>query len=197
MQCVRRYITDRSKMHIANGCKYSVALIVATAAILKSLYSNHVSFLVIWIVIVAGNTTFTYLWDIKFDWSLGDKTATNKGLRNTLLYPTSWVRHICIRYDYSRSNSNLFSQYYFALAVNLVMRLTWTLLIFPEAIAKFIQLDLFTTLLAVIEICRRCLWNLFRLENEQLNNIGKFRAVNDVPLPVPVKYFARQSTDKI
>jgi hypothetical protein len=166
MQCVRRYITDRSKMHIANGCKYSVALIVATAAILKSLYSNHVSFLVIWIVIVAGNTTFTYLWDIKFDWSLGDKTATNKGLRNTLLYPTSW--------------------YYFALAVNLVMRLTWTLLIFPEAIAKFIQLDLFTTLLAVIEICRRCLWNLFRLENEQLNNIGKFRAVNDVPLPVPV-----------
>jgi hypothetical protein len=177
MQCVRRYITDRSKMHIANGCKYSVALIVATAAILKSLYSNHVSFLVIWIVIVAGNTTFTYLWDIKFDWSLGDKTATNKGLRNTLLYPTSW--------------------YYFALAVNLVMRLTWTLLIFPEAIAKFIQLDLFTTLLAVIEICRRCLWNLFRLENEQLNNIGKFRAVNDVPLPVPVKYFARQSTDKI
>ncbi len=105
MQCVRRYITDRSKMHIANGCKYSVAIIVATAAILRSLYSNHVSFLVIWIVIVAGNTTFTYIWDIKFDWSLGDKTATNKGLRNTLLYPTSWVSQLTALFRWLHSHT--------------------------------------------------------------------------------------------
>lgn len=29
-------------------------------------------------------------------------------------------------------------------------------------------------------ICRRFVWNFFRLENEHLNNCGKFRAVRDI-----------------
>lgn len=28
--------------------------------------------------------------------------------------------------------------------------------------------------------CRRFVWNFFRLENEHLNNCGKFRAVRDI-----------------
>jgi len=28
--------------------------------------------------------------------------------------------------------------------------------------------------------CRRFIWNFFRLENEHLNNCGKFRAVRDI-----------------
>lgn len=28
--------------------------------------------------------------------------------------------------------------------------------------------------------CRRFIWNYFRLENEHLNNCGKFRAVRDI-----------------
>lgn len=38
-------------------------------------------------------------------------------------------------------------------------------------------------LIAVIEIVRRFIWNIFRLENEHLNNCGQFRAVRDIPLP--------------
>lgn len=29
-------------------------------------------------------------------------------------------------------------------------------------------------------ICRRFVWNFFRLENEHINNCGKFRAVRDI-----------------
>lgn len=29
-------------------------------------------------------------------------------------------------------------------------------------------------------MCRRFVWNFFRLENEHLNNCGKFRAVRDI-----------------
>jgi len=67
------------------------------------------------------------------------------------------------------------------------MRVLWTFTISPEAINALLHPDLFATLLAAIEIYRRCLWNLFRVENEQLNNIGKFRALSDMPLPLPVK----------
>ncbi|KAJ6899841.1 phosphate transporter PHO1 [Populus alba x Populus x berolinensis] len=39
------------------------------------------------------------------------------------------------------------------------------------------------TLVASLEIIRRGMWNFFRLENEHLNNVGKYRAFKFVPLP--------------
>lgn len=37
-----------------------------------------------------------------------------------------------------------------------------------------------TSILAPLEVFRRFVWNFFRLENEHLNNCGKFRAVRDI-----------------
>ena len=37
-----------------------------------------------------------------------------------------------------------------------------------------------STLFAILEVFRRFVWNFFRLENEHLNNCGKFRAVRDI-----------------
>lgn len=59
---------------------------------------------------------------------------------------------------------------------------------------------IFQTILAAVEIGRRAMvfsvekklttqWNLFRLENEQLSNIGKFRAVNVEVPPLAVANF--------
>lgn len=45
---------------------------------------------------------------------------------------------------------------------------------------------LLETYLAALEIGRRIIWNVFRLENEQLNNCGLFRATKDIPLPFTV-----------
>jgi len=36
------------------------------------------------------------------------------------------------------------------------------------------------TILSPLEVFRRFIWNYFRLENEHLNNVGKFRAVRDI-----------------
>ncbi|KAF8378710.1 hypothetical protein HHK36_030058 [Tetracentron sinense] len=38
-------------------------------------------------------------------------------------------------------------------------------------------------IVSCLEIIRRGIWNFFRLENEHLNNVGKFRAFKSVPLP--------------
>lgn len=35
-----------------------------------------------------------------------------------------------------------------------------------------------------IEIFRRGIWNMFRMENEQINNIGRFRAIKEAPVPI-------------
>ena len=63
------------------------------------------------------------------------------------------------------------------------MRLGWTLTISPGSIGIVLNPLGFAAMLATIEIVRRAQWNLFRLENEQLNNVGRFRAVNVVVPP--------------
>ncbi|OMO71881.1 hypothetical protein COLO4_27988 [Corchorus olitorius] len=40
-----------------------------------------------------------------------------------------------------------------------------------------------TTVISCLEIIRRGIWNFFRIENEHLNNVGKYRAFKSVPLP--------------
>jgi hypothetical protein len=64
------------------------------------------------------------------------------------------------------------------MATNFIMRLGWTLTISPGSIGIVLNPLVFATMLSTIEIVRRAQWNLFRLENEQLNNVGHFRAVN-------------------
>lgn len=66
--------------------------------------------------------------------------------------------------------------------LNLLLRLAWLQTVIHPNIGS---LDSRVTLffLAALEVIRRGLWNFYRLENEHLNNAGKFRAVKVVPLP--------------
>ena len=76
--------------------------------------------------------------------------------------------------------------YYCAIAGDFVFRILWTLTISPSVIEVLKNSNVLSTALAGCEIARRTGWNLIRLENEQLNNVGKFRAINiSVPL-VPI-----------
>lgn len=50
---------------------------------------------------------------------------------------------------------------------------------------KIVSADFLTSIVATLEVFRRFVWNFFRLENEHLNNCGKFRAVRDISI-VPV-----------
>lgn len=61
-----------------------------------------------------------------------------------------------------------------------------------EGGANILEGNILGTILAVMEVFRRFVWNLFRLENEQLTNCGEFRVVRDIsihpldPSEVPV-----------
>lgn len=46
--------------------------------------------------------------------------------------------------------------------------------------AGYVEGDVMITLLCPFEVFRRFMWNFFRLENEHLNNCGKFRAIRDI-----------------
>ncbi|KAL0732865.1 hypothetical protein Bca4012_009075 [Brassica carinata] len=48
---------------------------------------------------------------------------------------------------------------------------------------SFMHRQTMVTVVASLEIIRRGIWSFFRLENEHLNNVGKYRAFKSVPLP--------------
>ena len=76
-------------------------------------------------------------------------------------------------------------QIYYCLAIleDLIFRSLWTLNIsVGEGGANILEGNILGTILAVMEVFRRCVWNLFRLENEQLTNVGEFRVVRDISI---------------
>jgi hypothetical protein len=79
---------------------------------------------------------------------------------------------------------------------NLILRLAWALTISPESIGIVMDPVLFTSILAGIEIARRAQWNIFRLENEQLNNIEKYRAI-EVTVPLMIVNTGEDKKSKV
>ncbi len=66
---------------------------------------------------------------------------------------------------------------------DLVFRSLWTVNIFLGNRGSFIiDSNVLGTVLAILEVFRRFVWNFFRLENEHLNNVGEFRAVRDISI---------------
>lgn len=71
--------------------------------------------------------------------------------------------------------------YYFAIIEDTLLRFVW-IASFILTENKLVSGDLMTSILAPLEVFRRFVWNFFRLENEHLNNCGKFRAVRDISI---------------
>ncbi len=166
LQCLRRYRDSRDVVQLWNFGKYCTAY---TVILSSSLVSVNSDFLAIWLLCILGSTVYTYYWDSVRDWSFVSFTS-NDG---------SFLKHARTRKDRLYAGYS----YYFSMASNLILRLLWTLTISPD----LIPLDplITETGLSLFELLRRAQWNIYRLENEQLNNIGKFRAVKHVPVVLP------------
>eukprot|EP00092_Neocalanus_flemingeri_P048181 GFUD01054906.1.p1 GENE.GFUD01054906.1~~GFUD01054906.1.p1 ORF type:complete len:182 (-),score=43.71 GFUD01054906.1:369-872(-) len=70
--------------------------------------------------------------------------------------------------------------YYFAIVEDLVLRFSWAYKLILKEVGFAAYSELTTSVFAALEVVRRFIWNFFRLENEHLNNCGKFRAVRDI-----------------
>lgn len=66
--------------------------------------------------------------------------------------------------------------------LNVVLRFAWLQTVLNLQLS-FLHRQTLITIVASLEIVRRGIWNFFRLENEHLNNVGKYRAFKSVPLP--------------
>lgn len=170
-QCFRRYKDQKDTVHLVNAGKYSSTLIVVIFSFLNVYFNLHFAyseeynpFFYLWIIAQVISSSYAYAWDIKKDWGLMDQNpGDNPLLREEMVY-----------------NSKIY--YYFAILEDFVLRFRWSVGIalketgnIPGSFSEWLS-----TLFSILEVIRRFIWNFFRLENEHLNNCGKFRAVRDI-----------------
>ncbi len=115
------------------------------------------------------------------DWSILYYKNGKITVRQKRVYPTKIVCSCVLRY---LSPYSFVQLYIWAAVSNLVLRFTWSLTKSNLLqLVSMVQWE-FVVLIGACEILRRAQWNLFRMENEHLNNCGKFRAVEELELPV-------------
>ncbi|BFF93607.1 xenotropic and polytropic retrovirus receptor 1 homolog [Drosophila madeirensis] len=167
-QCLRRYRDSgsKSKQYLMNAVKYSLSILVVIFSTIQMETNCKYNYMFenpwTWLYLFTALLTSVYClsWDLLKDFGLFKIWKwENLFLRENLVYP-KWF-------------------YYFAILENSLLRFVWILEI------VFIYFDVLTiynckSLIIFCEITRRFVWNLLRLENEHLNNCGKFRATRDI-----------------
>ncbi|KAG2278764.1 hypothetical protein Bca52824_061319 [Brassica carinata] len=162
-QCIRRLVEERDKNQGLNALKYlSTILAVATRTIFEMQKGRYLLTVAVATSTIA--TLFNTYWDIFMDWGLMNPNSKNPWLRDKLLIPHK-------------------STYFIVMVVNVVLRLAWMQTVLGIREAPFLHKRALVAVVAILEIIRRGIWNFFRLENEHLNNVGKYRAFKSVPLP--------------
>ncbi|WVZ73198.1 hypothetical protein U9M48_021539 [Paspalum notatum var. saurae] len=192
MQCLRRYLEEGHDINqLANAGKYVSAMV---AAAVRFKYAATPTPLWMWMVVISssGATIYQLYWDFVMDWGFLNPHSKNLWLRDQLIlknksvYYVSMVLHP-VRLIFSTttdlgnpkfSTTNAFAKQ----MLNLALRLAWAQSVMKLHLGR-VESRLLDFSLASLEIIRRGHWNFYRLENEHINNAGKFRAVKTVPLP--------------
>ncbi|XP_010495726.1 PREDICTED: phosphate transporter PHO1 homolog 3-like [Camelina sativa] len=163
LQCLRRLVEEKNPEQGYNGLKYFLTIVAVCLRTAYSIQKGQVPWRVLAAVFSFIAAIFCTWWDFVHDWGLLNRTSKNRWLRDKLLVPQKKV-------------------YFIAMVLNVLLRFAWiqTVLDFNF---KFMHRQTMVTIVASLEIIRRGIWNFFRLENEHLNNVGKYRAFKSVPLP--------------
>ncbi|KAI3812029.1 hypothetical protein L1987_16730 [Smallanthus sonchifolius] len=116
---------------------------------------------------------FNTYWDIAIDWGLLQRKSNNMFLRKKLAVSRKYV-------------------YFAVMVLDVVLRFAWLQLVLKFNI-RALKGTAISSLFSSLEIFRRGVWMFFRLENEHLNNVGKYRAFKSVPLPF--SYYEEEDKD--
>ncbi len=142
-----------SKTHILNVFKYVSAIPVAYLSFtsqdsLLSSFLTKTQLRILGLSCIVFNSIFCIAWDVFMDWGLMQKGAS--GLRHEpLLMPHQWM-------------------YYLAMLLNAAGRCTWSirwLNIFHASLTPKVDSSL---ILQLMEVTRRALWTVFRIEWEHV-----------------------------
>ncbi|KAK4451230.1 EXS family-domain-containing protein [Podospora aff. communis PSN243] len=159
IQCLRRWVDTRHvSPHLANWLKYLIAISTVVALSEYRIDGGGVT-LCFFISLSVVSTIYSSYWDMVMDFQLGQKQSPHY-LRETLAFESEWW-------------------YKGAIVLNPILRMTWILfVIFDPSIQHS---NIVSFVVALIEVFRRGLWVVFRVESEHCANIAREKAKRDLP----------------
>ena len=161
-QCINKlYYTRLLWPHLGNFFKYSTGIANTLISYFYTKKKNQLR-LDFRIFIGAASTLYSLFWDIYLDWGCGRKNEQNLFLREKLTYPKII--------------------YYLAIAYDIIVRTTWTwnFIEIRHSLSEWKNL-----LTCTLEVIRRAIWVLIRVENENLSNPENYRTILAIPeLPI-------------
>ena len=157
-QCINKlYYTRLLWPHLGNFFKYSVGI---ANGLMGYFYTKNNNLLRLYfrIFIGAASTIYSLFWDIYLDWGCGRKNNNYIFLREKLTYPPI--------------------TYYLAIIYDIIVRTTWTwnFIHIKSSLSEWKNL-----LTCTLEVIRRAIWVLIRVENENLSNPENYRTILAIP----------------
>lgn len=172
-QCMGEYLQTSQKIHLFNALKYFSAFPVIIFSALQRRFAsdpaNDDSILSdttlwnLWVLSVIVNSTYSFIWDITFDWDLAllrSKEALRVGGLRPVLYFSS--KHL----------------YYIAILIDYLLRFSWSIKMsshWYEVTDR--EGGLFV--LSLLEVFRRWVWIFFRVESEWVKSIRSLNYAMD------------------
>lgn len=179
LQCLRRYADSGDKFpHLFNGAKYICGIAYNASLCTYRMAHRSPEARTPFIICALVNAIFTSIWDIVFDWSLLQPSKHNLFLRDDLYLAgkKNWKDGT---YDGKRK-----LVYYVAMVWNVTVRFQW--IVWAIAPSTIQQSAVTSFVIAFVEVLRRFIWIIFRVENEHVANVHLFKVSSDAPLPYPV-----------
>uniref|UniRef100_A0A7S3M1D3 EXS domain-containing protein n=1 Tax=Spumella elongata TaxID=89044 RepID=A0A7S3M1D3_9STRA len=179
LQCLRRSVdTGKRWPHIGNALKYTSAIVVISFGTFQpAIRSNPV-----WIGAFVFATLFQFAWDLTQDWGMVQFTPPRHDIptaSSSGLAAVDCLVHTRVSFRKTRLLGPL-RNYLAVILFNLTLRFAWTLTLLPAPAVADGASPLFVfamrhlgPLLASLEILRRMVWGFFRLEWEQIEQLGK------------------------
>ena len=161
-QCVNKFYYSRLLWpHFGNVVKYFIRIINTSMGFFYERDKGKIRFY-FRVFIGAISTSYNIFWDIYLDWGCGRKNNKHFFLREKITFPQV--------------------MYYIAIFYNVIIRATWTwsFIPIPSDLSEWKNI-----LIGTLDIIRRGVWALIRIENENLNNPEHYRSFLTIPdLPV-------------
>ncbi|KAK0617705.1 EXS family-domain-containing protein [Immersiella caudata] len=153
IQCLRRWFDTRDAFpHLANWLKYVITIGTVVALSEYRIHGGGVT-LSFFISLSVLSTIYSSYWDMVIDFQLGHRQSRHY-LREILAFDSLWW-------------------YKGAIIINPILRMTWILFVIFDPNIQHSNIVSF--IVALLEVFRRGLWVVFRVESEHCANIARRR----------------------
>lgn len=168
-QSLRKFVSTGKIRHVVNAIKYFVGILVVFYGVFLELDYWYV-------IIVFPVSIFKWYWDTVVDWGLieGLNIRGMMGLRvekfGSFNSPMNEKRERTIHDVLLRKNLMYKKPavYYVAMLLNLLLRFLWVISLMPHDKIVSILGPFFSIYLGSLEILRRFIWGIFKVEHEHL-----------------------------